>query len=410
MLTSTTTPQNYDLLAPEALINPYPLYKQIRDEDPVYFYEKGGFWFLTRYQDVEAGFQDLRLSSDRQILFTSQLQGFDLAKIQNFIKLTSNIIVEKDPPIHTQLRKIAQPGFTVKAIENWRSVIQNITDDLLDQLQDQNNMNVVTDLSLKLPSMVIAKVLNIPEVHRQDFIQWGLDIVEFWGFSDNSDIQQIAQKADEASAKFTNLVAELVRERQQQPGDDIISLLIAACQENGISLEIVPPLCITILTAGHTTTTDVISNGLYALLTNPYQWQLLKENPELINSAVEELIRFDPPLQMMFRVAKEDLSIGGKEIKAGSVVALGIAAANHDPERFTNPEILDITRSPNEHISFGKGIHFCLGVILARMELATCFSTLIRRMPNLRLDPEKPPKLKHHSLVFKGFDSLEVQF
>jgi cytochrome P450 PksS len=410
MSQSSTTPQKYDLLAPEALVNPYPLYQKIRSEDPVYFYEKGGFWFLTRHKDVEAGFQDTRLSSDRQGFADVQLQTLDLSKIQNYSKLMSTFMVEKDPPIHTKLRKIAQPGLTAKALENWQVVIQNLVDNLLDQIENKQNIELVNDLALELPATVISKIFNVPDTSRKDFVQWGLDIVRFWGFSGSENVGEIAQVADQAALNFMNFVEELVVERQQHPGDDMISLLIAASQEHGVSLEFLPSTCFTILTAGHTTTSDVICNGLYALLTHPQQWQMLKEHPELINTAIEELIRFDPPVQMLFRVAKENLMIGGKEIKAGEMVALGIGAANRDPEKFHHPETLDITRSPNEHLGFGKGIHFCLGAILARMELKACFSTLLRRMPNLMLDPDNTPVVDRDYLLSKGFKSLPLKF
>ncbi|MBO1052086.1 MAG: cytochrome P450 [Dolichospermum sp. DET73] len=276
---------DYDLFAPEFLFNSYPLYKLIRSKDPVYYYKKGGFWYLTRYKDVEASYQDTRLSSDRSSLFVQQLEGVDLNTIQNFRFLMGNMMVEKDPPHHTQLRKISLPGFLPRALENWRSIIQETTDNLLD-----------------------------------------------------------------------------------------------------------------------------IPNGINALLNHPHELRRLKENPELIDSAIEEMIRFDAAATHSLRVAKENLTIGGKEISAGSVVALGIATANHDPEKFENPEVFNITRSPNEHLGFGKGIHFCLGSVLARMELKICFSTLLKRMPNLMFDPNYTPVVKRNSLAFKGFESLRVKF
>ncbi|HEY9296172.1 MAG TPA: cytochrome P450, partial [Phormidium sp.] len=162
--------------------------------------------------------------------------------------------------------------------------------------------------------------------------------------------------------------------------------------------------------AAHLTTTDLIPNGVNALLHHPDQLQKLQENPALINSAVEEVIRFDSPAPFVFRIAKQDLMIGGKDIPAGSVIALGLGAANHDPEKFNSPEVFNIMRSPNEHLGFAPGIHFCLGVVLARMELTICFTTLFRRLPNLSFDPDKQAIPRHTSLVFKGFDSLPVKF
>jgi cytochrome P450 len=165
-----------------------------------------------------------------------------------------------------------------------------------------------------------------------------------------------------------------------------------------------------ILNAGLLTTTDLIANGVNALLCHPDQLQKLKKNPTLINNAVEEILRFDTSVPFFFRIAKQDLTIGGKDITAGSVIALGLGAANHDPEKFDSPEVFDITRTPNEHLGFGSGIHFCVGAVLARMELTICFTTLLRRLPNLSFDPDKQAIPSHTTLVFKGFDSLPVKF
>ncbi|HLO87866.1 MAG TPA: cytochrome P450 [Nostocaceae cyanobacterium] len=410
MLSSLPPEKNYDLLDHKALINPYPLYQQIRTEAPVYFYEKGGFWFLSRYQDVEAAFLDSRLSSHRNSLFVNQLQELDLHHIHNFTKIASNFLVDKDQPEHGRLKKISLPKFTAKALEIWRADIQSIINNLLDQVESRRSLDIVTELALKVPSLVITKILGIPDQEIEQFINWVLDISNFWGLSSSENVREIAQKADMAALNFTNFVNKLIAERQQQPGTDMISLLIASCRENGIDLEILPSLCVEIISAGEVTTSDIISSGVYTLLKHPQQLQKLKENPELINSAVEEIIRFEPPVQFVFRVAKENLIIGGKEITAGSLIGLGVGSANRDPEKFPNPDVFDITRSPNEHLGFGKGNHFCLGAVLARMELRTCFSTLLQRMPNLMLDAEMLSVVKRDSLVFKGFKSLNVTF
>ncbi|MFN7412800.1 MAG: cytochrome P450 [Dolichospermum sp.] len=405
-----TSEIDYDLFAPEFLFNSYPLYKLIRSKDPVYYYKKGGFWYLTRYKDVEASYQDTRLSSDRSSLFVQQLEGVDLNTIQNFRFLMGNMMVEKDPPHHTELRKISLPGFVPRALENWRSIIQETTDNLLDQVEAQGRMDIVADLSLKLPYHIMAKIFDVPKEYREEFIQWTKDITNFWGVSGNENIQEIAHKADRAAVSFIAALKELIAKRQQQPGTDMISLLVVSYIENEINLELLPSLCILILNAGYLTTVDLIPNGINALLNHPHELRRLKENPELIDSAIEEMIRFDAAATHSLRVAKENLTIGGKEISAGSVVALGIAAANHDPEKFENPEVFNITRSPNEHLGFGKGIHFCLGSVLARMELKICFSTLLKRMPNLMFDPNYTPVVKRNSLAFKGFESLRVKF
>jgi cytochrome P450 len=403
--------QTYDLFAPSALANSYPLFKRMRSEDPVHYCESFGYWILTRYKDVKAALHDERLSSDRTALFINQLGSLDVNLIQNFLHMMSKMLVEQDPPDHTQLRKFANQGFTTRAVESWRSIIQNTTDQLLDNVQNHGCMNVVSDLSVPLPTLVLTQIFGVPETDRANFIKWAMDIGTFFGSPGGENIEEFARKADLAAAQFSALIRQLISQRHRQLGTDMISLLTVAYQEQGFNLEELPSQCIQILVAGLLTTTDLISNGVNALLNHPDQLQKLQQNPTLINSAVEEIIRFDTAVPFFFRIAKQDLTIGGKDIPKGSVIALGLGAANHDPEKFDSPSVFDITRSPNEHLGFGSGIHFCLGAVLARMELTICLTTLLRRLPNLRFDPDKQAiSTKHSTLILKGFDSLPVKF
>jgi cytochrome P450 PksS len=405
--------QTYDLFSPEAVANSYPLFKRMRSEDPVHYCESGGYWILTRYRDVEAALHDERLSSDKKPLHINQLGSLDVKEIQNFLDLTSKMISENDPPSHTRLRKLANPGFTTRAIESWRSIIQNTTDRLLDQVQNHGSMDVVSDLSLPLPGFIIPEIMGVPETDRANLLEWAMDITLIFGTSGGStiEIEELARKADKAAAQFSALIRQLVEQRRRQPGTDMISLLSVAYQEQGVNFEGLPSVCIQILIAGMLATTDLIANGVNALLSHPDQLQKLKKNPTLINSAVEEMIRFDTSTPFFLRIAKQDLTIGGKDITAGSVIALGLGAANHDPEKFEEPEVFDITRTPNEHLGFSSGIHFCLGAALARMELTICLTTLLRRLPNLGFDPDKQAiPTKHSMLLLKGFDSLPVKF
>jgi cytochrome P450 PksS len=405
--------QTYDLFAPEALANSYPLFKRMRSEDPVHYSEALGYWILTRYRDVEAAVRDERLSSNRTALFINKLGSLDVKEIQNFLDMTSNWMVDTDPPQHTRLRKLGNPGFTTRAIESWRSIIQNTTDRLLDQVQNHGGMDVVSDLAIPLPGIIITEIFGVPETDRANMLGWARDIGTFFGAAGGSTIEmaELARKADKAAAKFCALIRQLIEQRRRQPGTDLISLLSVACQEQGFNDRELPFLCMEILNTGLLTTTDLIANGVNALLSHPDQLQKLKKNPTLINSAVEEILRFDTSVPFLTRIAKQDLTIGGKDITAGSVIALGFGPANHDPEKFEEPEVFDITRTPNEHLGFGSGIHFCLGAVLARMDLTICLTTLLRRLPNLCFDPDKQAiPTKHSNLVLKGFDSLPVKF
>lgn len=400
----------YDLFAPEFIANPYPLYKRIREENPVYYEASLGYWILTRYQDVEAALRDERLSNSRRTLFIQQLGNLDVSLIQNFLQLTDNMMIEKDPPDHSRMRKLANQGFTTRALESWRSIIQKTTDKLLDQVQDQGYMDIVSDLSVPLPNLIIADIFDVPESNRANLIHWGTDIGIFWGASSSNNIEDLARKADTSSIQFTALINQLVAKRRQKPGTDMISLLTMAYAEQNLDFTELPSLCIVILIAGHLTTADLIPNGLSALFNHPQQLQKLKDNPALMSSAIEEIIRYDTSGPFAFRIAKEDIEIGGQKIPAGSVIALGLGAANHDPAKFTLADNFNIERSPNEHLGFGPGIHFCLGAILARMELNICFSTLLKRFPNIQFDSTKSALPRRNTLAFKGFDALPVRF
>jgi cytochrome P450 PksS len=410
MVTTPSPTSTYDLFSASALLNPYPLYRTMREKTPVYYSDTLGYWFLTRYADVEVALRDERLSADRSSLFIQQLGDLDIGLIQNFLRLAANMMIEQDPPDHTRFRKLANQGFTTRALESWRSIIQSTTDRLLDQVQDQGHMDIVQDLSVPLPALIIADIFGVPECDRDNLIQWAMDIGTFWGAPGGQDIETLARKADASAAQFEQLILALIEERRSNPGTDMISLLTLAYEEQGFDLSLLPSLCILILNAGHLTTTDLIPNGVNALLNHPEQLQLLKDQPNLMASAIEEMIRFDTPAPFVFRIAKEAISFDSHTLPAGSVVALGLGAANHDPAVFDAPEVFDITRQPNPHLGFGPGVHFCLGAVLARMELTICFSTLLRRFPHLQADPDRPAIPRHTSLVFKGFDSLPVKY
>jgi pimeloyl-[acyl-carrier protein] synthase len=405
-MSKDTQSPTYNLFSPD----PYPIYRQMQDRDPVYYSESLGYWIVTSYRDVEAALKDKRFSSDRSALFVHQLGDLDINLIQNFMRVIGNMMLEKDPPVHTQMRKVADRGFTARALESWRGIIEQNTDRLLDRVQQQGYMDIVADLAASLPALTIAEIFGVPERDRANLIQWGTDIITLWGTPNDPNIEAVARRADNASIQFTQLIQQLIEDRRHQPGTDMISLLIAAYEAQGLDLAELPSLCVLILNAGHISTCDLIPNGISALLDHPEQLKQLIDRPELIPSAVEEMIRYDTPTPFTFRVTKEAIVLSGKTIPAGSVVALGLGAANHDLAKFTHPDRFEIDRSPNEHLGFAPGIHYCLGVVLARMELAICFTTLLRRMPNLQRDPAKPAIPRKNSLAFKGFESMPVRF
>src|SRR4028119_1341031 len=213
--------QTYDLFAPEAVSNSYPLFKRMRSEDPVHYSEALGYWILTRYRDVEAALRDERLSSNRKALFINKLGSLDVKEIQNFLDMTSSWMVDTDPPVHTRLRKLANPGFTTRAIESWRSIIQNTTDRLLDNVQNHSGMDVVSDLAIPLPGIIITEIFGVPETDRANMLEWARDIGRFFGAAGGSTIEmaELARKADKAAAQVCVLIRALGEKRGRQTGN-----------------------------------------------------------------------------------------------------------------------------------------------------------------------------------------------
>lgn len=359
----------YRPFSPELLADPYPMYRRLQDEDPVHWSEPTGGWVLTRYDDVALALSDRRFSAA------------DRPPQRRYGRATT--MVTADPPEHTRLRRLVSKAFTVKAVESLRPRIQEIVDGLLDAVADAR-MDIVRDFGYPLPVTVIAEMLGVPVQDRESFKRWASEgLAGIVGrLASPEDRERAHRSGDELRAYFQDAVAR----RRRQPRDDLVSALTAAEDEGqALSEEEVLDNCTLLITAGHETTSSLIGNGMLALLRNPDQLGLLGDDPGLIESAVEELLRYDPPVQAVTRRALEDVEIEGRTIGAGQVVFAVVGAANRDPRRFERPDELDIGRRDNPHIGFGDGRHFCLGAPLARAEAQIGIATLIRRFPWMRL-------------------------
>lgn len=399
-----------NVVSPESLLNPYPLYQRLRETDPVHWSEQVQAWFITRHEDVTAVFRDPRVTANRTQLFMEQLRHVGLELIKDQLEMSALQMLHSDGAVHARRRRNANPGFTTQAMDHWRPTIRRAVESLLDKVQHQARMDLNSDLAAPFPLRVIMELFDLPEEVREDFVRWSFDIVGLFGAPVGADVKALAIKANTATKEFAEYMSGLVEVRRARPGRDLLSIMIHAEEEGQLDKpELIANLNV-ISIAGHITTADQLSNGVYALLTHPEQLQLLKENPSLMKSAVEEMLRYSPAVPFMHRVAIEDIELHGRTIKRGQIVFLGMAAANRDPAVFPEPDRFDITRQNNRHVSFAFGPHSCLGATLARYELEIGLSTLFERMPGLRLDEEQQPRLKFHSLVFRGFDSLPVRW
>jgi hypothetical protein len=362
------------------------MYKQLREEDPVHWSELLESWVLTRYEDVVAVLRDPRFSADRRrarTRFAQQAMAFQEAT--PFAR--AGTMLTADPPEHTRLRGLVSKAFTPRRVEELRPRIQQIVDELLDQVQDQGRLDIIEDLAYPLPVIVIAELLGIPAERRADFKRWSDDVVAMLGgpFVAEEAIGRARTSAFEMAAYFQGVIAE----RRKEPRDDLLSALVAAEERGEVLSELeLLTTCILLLAAGNETTTNLIGNGTLALLRNPDQLRKLQADPSLVESAVEELLRYDGPVQATGRVATEAIEVGGQTVQEGQVAFTVVGAANHDPAVFADPDSLDVTRAENPHVAFGYGIHYCLGAPLARAEAQIAFASLLARLPEPRLESE----------------------
>ncbi len=398
------SPLEFNPLLPEFRQNPYPTYHRFRDADPVHWGEFFGFWVITRYDDIVTMLRHSKASAnprdwERFDDYVESLGGTGPAG-----DMQARWMLLKNPPDHTRLRKLVTKAFTPRVVENMRPHIQTIVDDLLDPIQAKSNFDIIADLAFPLPVIVIAELIGVPTKDRDQFKEWTGALARSLDPVITPDISAAADRATEA---FIDYFTRLVAERRAHPQQDLLSGLIAA-EEKGDKLDEDELLATAILlfAAGHETTMNLIGNGMLALLRNPDQLAKLQADPALIETAVEEFLRYDGSVQVTARVALEDIELGGKTIRKNQQSLLLLGAANHDPAHFPDPDRLDITRQHNTQLTFSHGIHHCLGAPLARVEAQLAINTLLRRMPNMRL---ATPKLEWRDmLTLRGLKALPV--
>jgi cytochrome P450/class 3 adenylate cyclase/tetratricopeptide (TPR) repeat protein len=387
---------------PDFHADPYPFYHRLRAADPVHR-TRQGFWVLTRYADVEGALRDSRLGREGPDHMLAAVYGEDPdAKV-------TRPLVFRDPPAHTRLRGLVSKAFTPRVVEGMRGHIADIVDRLLGRVRDAGEMDVIADLAYPLPVTVICEMLGVPVADHGTITQWSGDIarsLDALGQASDRDIVRRGRLARHALAEYFR---GLIPERRRRPTADLLGHLIAV-EEQGDQLteEELLATCVLLFIAGHETTVNLIGNGVLALLRHPEQLEMLRGEPGLLPRAIEELLRYDSPVQRTARIAKTDIELAGKRIPAGALVVVAIGAANRDPERFPEPDRLDIARPDNDHLAFGAGIHFCLGAPLARVEAAVALGALLERMPRLRLAIETPQW--RESSTLRGLRALPVSF
>jgi pimeloyl-[acyl-carrier protein] synthase len=391
----------FNPMDPTFVADPYPTYRQLRAEDPVH-HSPLGFWVLTRYDDVVAALRDPRLAKEA-------IAAFVAARFGAPVPITGLSMLDRDPPDHTRLRSLVSKAFTPRVVEGLRPRIQQIVDGLLTRAREKGSMDVIEEFAYPIPVNVICEMLGVPVEDHERFKGWSLDIARGLDSILLPPDSEVPKRSVASRSALANYFRELIAKRRASPRGDLLSALIAA-EEAGdkLSENELLATCILLLIAGHETTVNLIGNGTLALLRHPDQLRRLRENPALIGTAVEELLRFDGPVQRTARIPSEDVVIDGRKIAKGEMVMPFIGAADRDPAQFPDPDRLDIGRTDNRHIAFGWGIHFCLGAPLARVEGQIAINMLVQRLPSLALATDSPQF--RESLTLRGLKSLPVTF
>ena len=399
-----------NLADPRFKADPFPYYARLRREAPVHrvlLPHKQPAWLITRHADVLSVLKDERFVKSRRNVLGPALPSAGPWMPAMFRPLERTML-DVDPPDHTRLRAFVQKAFMPRFVEQMRPRVQSIADELLaaDRGRRDGVMDVVADYALPLPTAVIAEMIGVPAADRGKFHRWSSSIVTA-GWSRWSMIRSIP-----GVMAFVRYIKRLTAAKRARPGDDLLSALVAAREAGDrMSDDELLAMVFLLLIAGHETTVNLIGNGTLALLEHPGELRRLRENPELVRTAVEELLRYGSPLETATeRYAREDGSIAGATIPAGGLVFAVLASANRDSDVFEEPDRLDLARAPNPHVAFGFGIHYCLGAALARMEGEIAFHTLLREFPDPRLATPARPLRWRKGLVLRGLRELPVRF
>jgi cytochrome P450 len=388
--------------------NPFPFYARLRAEQPVYkttYVDKRPVYLVARYNDVSALLKDERLVKNRRsVLSAREVARYDMPAPRSLRAIERNML-DLDPPDHTRLRALVHKAFTPRLVEQMHMRVQTLADELIDKMQRKGQVDLVADYALPIPLTIISEIMGIPTRDQYKFHGWTKRVVSL-----QSPIQGLF--AIPSVLSFVRYLKKMFVQRRANPRDDLISALVQA-EEAGdrLSEDELLAMVFILVIAGHETTVNLIGNGTLALLENPDQRERLRRDPSLITSAVEELARYYSPVEMSTeRYAREDITIAGTTICKGEMVMGIIGSAHRDETQFECPNQLDISRTPNRHLAFGQGIHYCAGAPLARLETQIAIQALIDRAPNLRLAMPTERLRWQPTFVLRGLEALPVAF
>jgi len=381
--------------------NPYPYYALLREHDPVHALEGGGA-LLTRYEDVLAVYRDARASSDKTIEFRPKFGESPLYEHH------TTSLVFNDPPLHTRVRRLMLGALNQRAIARMEGDVTRLVDALLDDIAEKPEADLIEAFAARIPVEVIGNLLSVPHSERGPLRAWSLAILSAL---EPAPGREVLDRGNRAVNDFLEYLRVLVAERRTHPGNpevDVLTRLILG-ESDGARLteKELYHNCIFLLNAGHETTTNLVGNGIWLLLNHPEQMQRLRREPALIASAIEEMLRYEGPIQLNNRRLVAPMVLGGKELPEGTFITIAIGAANRDPSQFAEPERFDVARNPNRHVAFGQGAHACAGMNVARMEARIAFTRLFSRFTGIE---SGGPPVRDRRIRFRGFRSLPLQF
>jgi len=407
-LSKLTANEKKILFSDEILQDPYPTYARLHEEGPLHYVEVGGkwaVWSIFSHAECSSIAKDPRLSAKRAKQMLLPLPLSRQAEFTELARMLSLWLIFMDPPEHTRLRKLLNKGFSAAAVEGLRPQAEAIVDQMLSPLSHGSEIDLMSEFANPMPVRIISELLGVPQALHGTFVDASRAIAVFRG-NPNRTVEE-ARAAQNALIELTEFFRKTVAERRRNKGSDLISLLIDIEEEGEVlTEEELYAQCIALLFAGHETTRNLIGNGMYTLLNNPEQTSELREKPELIRSAVEELLRYESPVQFTARVLKEDIEVCGQRIPKGWTVQCMLGAANRDPKQFKDPDRLDLKRLNNQHLAFSAGLHFCIGAQLARLEGQIAILNLVQRFPEMKLVGPRPEWAP--TFGFRGLKSLRI--
>jgi len=410
-MTRTEGELSVDLLAPGVNEDPYPHFAALRRQDPVHWSERHRGWIITRYDDCSAALVDYkRLSSDRVRPLLEAMPAERRERVGPVYEMLTGWMVVTDPPEHRRLRALAANAFNPKRVASMETAIQRLIDEILDEFIAERHEDLIAHFTYPLPATVIAKLIGAPSEDTPRFRDWSLALAHVAFGAGGEEREDRHEHAMQGLDQMLDYFAGLMELRREEPGEDMISDLLKGDEKWGrLEDDEITGMCALMLFAGHETTTSTIASAVLTLLQHPDQLEILRSDPDgLAGGAAEEALRIEGAIKILHRWTIADHELRGRDIKTGDRVYIAPAAANRDPEKFPDPDRVDITRSPNPHIAFGKGIHACIGAQLARLEMRLALASLVKRLPGLRFADAEPELRWTPSLAARALEELRI--